>query len=82
MMVAEGAYGGWICQSSHIWDCVAPQLIIEEAGGTFTDFFGRPMDYSDPLKRTGQNFTQCAAPPTIYRQLQQIINKKTENLIS
>ncbi len=73
MMVATGAYGGWLCQSSHIWDCIAPHVIIEEAGGIFTDFFGKPMDYSNPLSRAGQNFTQCAASPAIHNQLLTLI---------
>ena len=27
------------------WDTCAPQVILEEAGGTVTDFFGNPLDY-------------------------------------
>ena len=29
-----------------LWDTCAPQVILEEAGGTFTDLFGRQIDYS------------------------------------
>ncbi|MDD5040574.1 MAG: inositol monophosphatase [Patescibacteria group bacterium] len=72
MMVADGTYGGWMCQSSKIWDCVAMQVIVEEAGGIFTDVSGMVTDYSNPLTRTSQNFTQCAAAPAIHRQLLEI----------
>lgn len=74
IMVAKGAYGAWITQTSKIWDNIAPHLIIEEAGGKYTDFFGNQMDYSNPLRRNGQNYTLCSASPAIHKQLQQLIH--------
>ena len=73
-MVASGEYGAFLNQTTKIWDNVAPQIIIEEAGGLFTDFYGSPMNYSDALKRTGDNFTVCAAAPQLHRELQTIIH--------
>lgn len=74
MMVAKGKYGAYLSRTSKIWDNVAPQLIIEEAGGIYTDFFGKIIDYSDPLKKANHCFTFCAAPPTLHSLLQTIIN--------
>ncbi|MFZ2025512.1 MAG: inositol monophosphatase [Microgenomates group bacterium] len=74
MMVAKGKYGAYLNRTSKIWDNVAPQLIIEEAGGIYTDFFGKPIDYSNPLGKEKQNFTFCAAAPNLHKQLQLIIN--------
>lgn len=74
MYVAEGKYGGRINLASKIWDNVAPQIIIEEAGGLYTDFFGNAIDYTDPLTKAEENFTCCAASPVLHRQLQEIIN--------
>lgn len=31
-----------------LWDACAPQVILEEAGGRFTDALGRPIQYSRP----------------------------------
>jgi 3'(2'), 5'-bisphosphate nucleotidase len=31
-----------------LWDTCAPQIILEEAGGRFTDLFGQPMRYDRP----------------------------------
>lgn len=73
-MVAKGAYGAWLCRSSKIWDNVALQIIIEEAGGICTDFFGKPLDYSNPLQRVKQNFTYCVGSPEIHKSLQEIIH--------
>lgn len=73
MMVANGKYGAYLNQTSKIWDNVAPQIIIEEAGGIYTDFFGQKIDYSNPLEKTEQNFTMCAAAPVLHQELQKII---------
>ncbi|MBI2621753.1 MAG: inositol monophosphatase [Candidatus Levybacteria bacterium] len=74
MMVARGSYGGSIFFNGKIWDNVAPHIVIEEAGGIYTDVWGKSMDYSNPLKRTRQNFTSCAAAPTLHKKLQKIIH--------
>lgn len=72
-MVAKGKYGAWLNRTSRIWDNVAQQIVIEEAGGVYTDFFGKPMDYSNPLQRAEDTFTLCSAPPALHDQLQAII---------
>ncbi len=74
-MVAKGKYGAYLNKTSKIWDNVTPQIIIEEAGGIYTDFFGKPIDYSNPLTKTNKNFTYCAAAPNLHQQLQKIIHE-------
>jgi myo-inositol-1(or 4)-monophosphatase len=73
-LVANGKYGAWLNRTSKIWDNVAQQIVIEEAGGTYTDFFGKPMDYSNATSRADYNFTVCAASPELHKQLQAIIH--------
>jgi histidinol-phosphatase len=42
MLVAEGV-AELACEPEvSLWDLAAPQLIVEEAGGRFTDLAGRP----------------------------------------
>jgi len=74
MQAAKGVYGAYLNQTSKIWDNVAPQIIVEEAGGVYTDFLGEPIDYSWPLSKVEQNFTCCAASPTLHEQIQRIIH--------
>ena len=74
MLVADGRYGGYLNRTSKIWDNVAPQIIIEEAGGIFTDFFGKSIDYTNPLSKVSENFTMCTAPPVLHKRLQQIVS--------
>lgn len=74
MMVAQGKYGGCLNRTSKIWDNVAQQIIIEESGGIYTDFYGKPIDYSNHLNRTHENYTFCAASPVLHQKLQKILN--------
>lgn len=74
VMVAKGKYGGYLIQTCKIWDVVASNIIIEEAGGVYTDFFGKSIDYSNALNRTSENFSCCASTPALHKQLQKIIH--------
>ena len=77
MQVAKGGYGAYLNRTSKIWDNVAPQIIIEEAGGIYTDFYGKSMDYTNPFTLVKDNFTVCAAPKTLHKKLQEIIYQFT-----
>ncbi len=74
VQVPAGRYGAFLNQTTKIWDNVAIQPIVEEAGGVVTDFWGKPLDYSNPLTRTQENFTICAGSPKLHKQLQEIIH--------
>lgn len=74
VQVAAGRYGAILNQTSKIWDNVAIHIIIEEAGGVVTDFWGGPMDYSNPLQKIENNYTICAGSPELHKQLQEIIH--------
>jgi myo-inositol-1(or 4)-monophosphatase len=72
--VPAGRYGAFLNQTTKIWDNVAVQPIVEEAGGIVTDFWGKTMDYSNPLQKATQNFTICAGSPALHQALQEIIH--------
>lgn len=73
IMVAEGRYGACLSKTAKIWDVVAPHIIIQEAGGVCTDFYGEKIDYHDPLARATENFTVLAGSPVLHQQLLAII---------
>ncbi len=77
MAVATGKYGAWLNRTTKIWDNVAPEIIIKEAGGQFTDFIGRTMDYSNPMTKVSTLYTVCAAPKALHTALQTIIHSHT-----
>lgn len=74
-MVAKGKYGAFLNQTSKIWDNVAQQIIIEESGGIYTDFFGNKIDYSNALEKADDNFTFLAASPVLHSKLLEIIKE-------
>ncbi len=75
ILVAKGKFGAFLGRPSKIWDNVGTQVIIEEAGGVYTDFFGVPMDYTNPISKIELNFNRCMAAPQLHKQLQDIIHK-------
>jgi histidinol-phosphatase len=54
MLVAEGAAEGMIETGAHPWDWAAPQVIVEEAGGSFTTVAGeRRIDGDSAISSNG-----------------------------
>lgn len=76
-MVAKGNYGAFLNRTSKIWDNVAQQIIIEEAGGIYTDFFGNIIDYSKALFQPQDNFTFLASSPILHSKLLKIIKSQS-----
>lgn len=76
VLVAKGAYGAFLNKTSKIWDNIASHILVEEAGGLYTDFYGKQMNYKNPLTRTNEYFTYCMAAPALHKQLQEIIHKQ------
>ncbi len=74
--VADGRYGLVLNRTSKIWDNVAAQIVIEEAGGVYTDFDGKPMSYVDALKFPSKNYTVCAGASELHAAIQRIIHAK------
>lgn len=70
----SGRYGAYLNQTTKVWDNVALQPLIEEAGGIVTDFWGKPLDYSHALTNPSANMTICVAAPTLHKQLQMLIH--------
>lgn len=80
-MLAKGNYGAYLNRTSKIWDNVAPQIVIEEAGGKYTGFFGNSIDYSNALSQPEDNFTILAAAPVLHKELLKIINSQSVHKI-
>ena len=62
MLVAEGVAEIGCEAAVSLWDLAAPQVIVEEAGGTFTDLGGaRTADGGDALATNGLLHEQALA---------------------
>lgn len=73
MRVVDGRYGGRMNFSSKIWDNVAVQIIVEEAGGLHTAHNGDPLDYSSPLTKLEKNYSTLTASPKLHKQLLKVL---------
>lgn len=80
VQVAAGRYGVFLNQTTKIWDNVAIQPIIEEAGGIVTDFWGKPMNYENALTKSQENFTICAGSPALHQQIQEIVHNSSKEM--
>jgi histidinol-phosphatase len=62
LMVATGRAELMVDPKMNVWDCAALQPVIEEAGGTFTDWKGEPTIYSgDAVATNGKVLDEVLA---------------------
>ncbi len=62
ILVATGRAEVMLDPVMNVWDCAALQPIIEEAGGTFTDWKGQPTIYGgDAISTNGRLFEQVVS---------------------
>ena len=73
LQVAKGAYGAAVNMSATIYESVAQHILMVESGSVYTDFWGRPIDYSNPLTLAAAPFSYCAAPAALHTALQNLI---------
>ncbi len=63
---ADGRLGGMLNHSTRIWDIAAPMLIVQEAGGLYTDIFGRPLSLDVSHAAAAQEYAVLAGAPTLH----------------
>lgn len=73
MMAARGRYDGYMNKTTKVWDNVAPQIIITEAGGKYTDYNGSSIDYTSAIQEPEKNYTVIAASPLLHKQIMKSI---------
>ena len=69
--VARGSTEGIICFGLNKWDYAAGTLLIQEAGGTITDFSGKPWQFG-----AGNHF--IASNDVVHKTLLQLVKKTDE----
>jgi myo-inositol-1(or 4)-monophosphatase len=74
VMFAKGKYGAYLYRTARIWDNVGMHIVCEEAGAVVTDYFGKPLDYSNPLSKASNNFSLCMSTPALHEEIQRIIH--------
>jgi len=65
MLCAEGAVDAAFAPRGFLWDLLPAQLIVEQAGGRFTDLDGR---------RTASGRGAVVANPTLHHEVLRMLN--------
>jgi myo-inositol-1(or 4)-monophosphatase len=66
---ADGRLGGMINQSTRLWDIAAPMLIVQEAGGCYTDVVGQPLDLDLSAIAGQREYSILAGAPALHEEV-------------
>lgn len=72
---ADGRLGGMLNQSTRIWDIAAPMLIVQEAGGSYTDTHGHSLDLDVSPTACAREYAVLAGSKALHREVAEIIRK-------
>ncbi len=70
---ADGRFGGFYNQNMHLWDIVAPMLVVQEAGGLYTDPAGHPLQLDLSTTAAEREYAGLAGAPALHRQVAEMI---------
>jgi myo-inositol-1(or 4)-monophosphatase len=70
---AEGRLGGMLNQSTRLWDIAAPMLIVQEAGGRYTDVKGEPLKLDLSSSASEREYAVLAGSPSLHREVAEIV---------
>lgn len=72
-LTADGRFGGFVNMSSHVWDVAAPCLLVQEAGGIFTNLDGSPMRFDVSDTAAQREYAVLAGAPALHAQALELI---------
>lgn len=66
---ADGRLGGMLNRSTRLWDIAAPMLVVQEAGGLYTDMLGRPLSLDVSASACDREYAVLAGAPALHRKV-------------
>lgn len=75
---ADGRLGGMLNQSTRLWDIAAPMLIVQEAGGLYTDSLGHPLELDVSCTAPNREYAVLAGAPALHRMVAQLVRDTLE----
>jgi myo-inositol-1(or 4)-monophosphatase len=66
---ADGRLGGMLNQSTRLWDIAAPMLIIQEAGGIYSDLQGKPLSLDLSSTAATREYAVLAGAPQLHQHV-------------
>jgi myo-inositol-1(or 4)-monophosphatase len=72
---AEGRLGGMLNQSTRLWDIAAPMLIVQEAGGLYTDLTGQQLDLDISESAADKEYAVLAGAPQLHSEVAALVRE-------
>ncbi len=72
---SDGRLGGMLNQSTRLWDIAAPMLIVQEAGGLYTDLAGQPLDLDTSPTAADREYAVLAGAPELHASIAAIVRE-------
>lgn len=72
---SDGRLGGMLNQSTRLWDIAAPMLIVQEAGGLYTDLAGQPLDLDISHTAADREYAVLAGAPELHGSVAAIVRE-------
>ena len=70
---AEGHLGGMLNQSTRLWDIAAPMLIVQEAGGLYTQVSGEPLELDLSSAAAHKEYAVLAGAPLLHAEVAALV---------
>jgi myo-inositol-1(or 4)-monophosphatase len=68
-LTADGRLGGLLNWSTRLWDIAAPMLVVQEAGGMYTDVRGGALRLDLSLSACDREYAVLAGAPALHREV-------------
>jgi len=75
---ADGRLGGVLNRSTRVWDIAAPMLIVQEAGGLYTDARGQPLVLDVSPAGPEKQYAVLAGAPHLHAEVAALV-RSVEN---
>lgn len=70
---SDGRFGGMLNRNTRLWDIAAPSLIIEEAGGVYTDIQGEKIVFDISESAATRQYAVVAGSPALHKEMLDIL---------
>jgi myo-inositol-1(or 4)-monophosphatase len=70
---ADGRLGGMLNQSTRIWDIAAPMLLVQEAGGSYTDLYGNDLELDVSPTASSMEYAVLAGSKALHSEVAEIV---------
>lgn len=72
---SDGRFGGMLNRNTRLWDIAAPSLIIEEAGGVYTDIHGENIVFDLSEEASMRTYSVLSGSPVLHKQMLGILHR-------